>query len=350
MTWNPWKLRAENAELRAADGLTDMLMAERLAAAEGEGNTEALAVAEVCAGLYSRAFAQADFSGVSVALLPDLMALVGRCLISSGEVILYLGSENNRFQEPVPCASWDISGSGTDPLGWRYRVSVGAPSGQREHTASSLDLLHFRINPSPAAPWKGRSPFAIASSTTLVASLIESHLRAEFKLPTGAVLALPSGTDDQSVPNLKKDLKVLAGQILLLETTAAGYGQGVHAAPRKDYELSRIHPHPKEETIKLRDEISQSLLAAAGVPIELATSAEGSSTREGWRRFLHGTVDPLGRVVLAEIRRKLGGSPALNFDRLMASDLSGRARAFASMVNGGMAIERAATLAGLLEQ
>ena len=348
MTWNPWKLRAANAELRAASGLTEMLMAERQAAAEGDG--EALAVAEICAGLYSRAFAQADFSGVSVSLFPDLMALVGRCLLSSGEVILYLGSENNRFHEPVPAASWDIQGSGIDPLGWRYRVSVGAPSGQREFNAGALDVLHFRINASPAAPWKGRSPFALASTTAAVAQKIERHLTSEFKLPTGAILALPSGTDDSTVPNLKKDLKVLAGQILLLETMTAGWGQGTQSAPRRDYDLARIQPRPTEETTKLRDEIGQALLAAAGIPIELAVSAEGSSTREGWRRFLHGTVDPLGRVVLAEIRRKLQGNPSLNFDRLFASDLSGRARAFQSMVGGGMAIERAAALAGLLER
>ena len=199
-------------------------MAERLAAAEGQGNTEALAVSEVCAGLYSRAFAQADFSGVSVSLYPDLMALVGRCLLSSGEVILYLGSENNRLAEPVPAASWDIAGAGHDPLGWRYRVAVGAPSGQREYNASALDVLHFRINANPAQPWKGRSPFEVASTTTFVASLIESHLRAEFKLPTGGILALPSGTDDQSVPNLKADLKALSGQVLLLESMASGWG------------------------------------------------------------------------------------------------------------------------------
>ena len=39
---------------------------------------------------------------------------------------------------------------------------------------------------------------------------------------------------------------------------------------------------------------------------------------------------------------------ALSFDRLFASDVTGRARAFASMVNGGMDIERAAGLSGLL--
>ena len=41
---------------------------------------------------------------------------------------------------------------------------------------------------------------------------------------------------------------------------------------------------------------------------------------------------------------------AFNFDRLFASDLSGRARAFGSMVQGGMDVTKAATLAGLMEQ
>ena len=37
----------------------------------------------------------------------------------------------------------------------------------------------------------------------------------------------------------------------------------------------------------------------------------------------------------------------LSFDRLFASDLSGRARAFQSLTGGGMEAERAAELAGL---
>lgn len=39
---------------------------------------------------------------------------------------------------------------------------------------------------------------------------------------------------------------------------------------------------------------------------------------------------------------------AMSFDRLMASDLIGRARAFQSMVNGGMDVNKAAALAGLM--
>ena len=81
----------------------------------------------------------------------------------------------------------------------------------------------------------------------------------------------------------------------------------------RDWGAVRYKPEPDEGVIKLHDETTQSLLAAAGVPIELATSAEGTATREAWRRFLHATIQPLGLSVVSELRRKLSGVPT---DRL----------------------------------
>ena len=54
-------------------------------------------------------------------------------------------------------------------------------------------------------------------------------------------------------------------------------------------------------------------------------------------------------VVAAELRVKLD-SPglSLDFSALFASDLSGRARAFGSLVKAGMPLQEAAALAGLL--
>ena len=59
------------------------------------------------------------------------------------------------------------------------------------------------------------------------------------------------------------------------------------------------------------------------------------------RRFLHSTISPAARVVADELAVKLD-TPGLAFDfkELFASDLSGRARAFQSMVGGGMKLER----------
>ena len=71
--------------------------------------------------------------------------------------------------------------------------------------------------------------------------------------------------------------------------------------------------------------------------------------RESFRRFLHLCVAPLGRIVGAELSAKLDGDVTLSFDRLFAGDLSGRARAFQSLVGGGMDPGKAAGLAGLME-
>ena len=54
--------------------------------------------------------------------------------------------------------------------------------------------------------------------------------------------------------------------------------------------------------------------------------------------------------MLPELRRKLDAPDlTLTFDRLFAGDLSGRARAFQSMVGGGLDVEKAAALSGLME-
>ena len=65
---------------------------------------------------------------------------------------------------------------------------------------------------------------------------------------------------------------------------------------------------------------------------------------------LHGAVQPLAELLSVELSAKLDAPGLrLSFDRLFASDLSGRARAFQSMVNGGLDVAKAAALAGLME-
>ena len=63
---------------------------------------------------------------------------------------------------------------------------------------------------------------------------------------------------------------------------------------------------------------------------------------------LFGVLSPLGRKVESELRRRLG-DVSLDCSELRASDLSGRARAFQSMVGAGMDISKAAGLAGLMD-
>ena len=92
------------------------------------------------------------------------------------------------------------------------------------------------------------------------------------------------------------------------------------------------------------------MLALCGVPPALATDSDGTSQRENWRRFLHGTVSPVARLVEAELRAKLD-EPTLSitFDSLYAADVMGRARAWRSLVDpeGKMDPDQAKKLTGL---
>ena len=76
--------------------------------------------------------------------------------------------------------------------------------------------------------------------------------------------------------------------------------------------------------------------------------ADQTARREAWRQFLHGTVQPLADIFAEEFRGKLHPAIRLTFEDLFASDLQGRARAFQSLVGGGMELERAAAASGLL--
>ena len=135
---------------------------------------------------------------------------------------------------------------------------------------------------------------------------------------------------------------------MLTETTAAGWGEGSLAAPRADWRPQRIGADPPVSLATLRTDSAQAVLSACGVSADLFVAGDAAGQRESWRRFLHGSVQPPGDLLAGELADKLDVPRLrLNFDRLFASDLSGRARAFGSMVQAGMDADRAARLAGL---
>ena len=100
--------------------------------------------------------------------------------------------------------------------------------------------------------------------------------------------------------------------------------------------------------VDLVDVSSREIYAACGFNAALWGGSQAASVREAWRLALFGVLSPLGRLVQAELQDKLEDSVTLSWQELRASDLSGRARAFQSMVGAGMEVERAAGLAGLM--
>ena len=69
--------------------------------------------------------------------------------------------------------------------------------------------------------------------------------------------------------------------------------------------------------------------------------------REGYRQLQTIEIEPLARLVEAELSEKLEAVITFNFDRLAAIDINARARAFSSFINGGLTLEAALSLVGL---
>ena len=138
----------------------------------------------------------------------------------------------------------------------------------------------------------------------------------------------------------------------LVETTAAGFGEGRGAAPMQDWKPRRFGADPPDTLRGLRADVYEAVCAACGVPPQLAMGqSDGTLARESWRRFVMGRVEPLARVWAVELARKLDAPGlALSFRELWAHDQAGRAQAFKSLAAGGMPLADAAAASGVLAE
>ena len=327
--------RRKNRESRA-DAVAEAMIAAREANAATAALEAATAAEEVIAGLYERAFTQARVQGY--AMDAQTLAMCGRALATSGQAV---------FVDGLIAESVDVTGPAS-PMAWRYLVSLPAPSGTRSVRRSAADVLHFRINATSSQPWRGQSPLELTGVTRTLLRRTEGSLASETNGAVGRIMTVPAGTPEATISAVKADLAKLQGKVTLPESTAGGWGQGAAAAPQRDWQPVRLGPEPPDGMVALRRDAAMMVLAAGGVPVELVVGGEGSGAREAWRRFLHSTMQPLGNLVVAELRLKTGRRVSIDFDSMMASDLAGRARAFQGLVNGGMEVAKAAELAGLM--
>ena len=321
MSWRTWLGVDEQRE--TGDTFTERLIQARVDAAGRAIDPLALGAVEAAAGLWGRAFAAAE----SDRLTAPVLGRIGRALLLRGEAVwVYV---DGKYYE---ASSWDIRGRED----WVYRCNLPMPSGQRTVDADESAVIHPRINQDPSRPWKGISPVTGATNTATLAIAIESSLSSEYGGPIGHILPVPSigsstAEGEDEVNPLQNDINNLHGGVVVAETTSGGYGEGRGAAPQKDWVAERIGPNPPEVARGIRTDVERSILAACGVPAELVNPGNESASREGWRRFIFGTIQPVARIVADEVKRKRGGNGMITFRQLAASDLQGRARSYAAL-------------------
>ena len=355
MRW-PWA----KPETRETDSYTDgRILATLLDVESGAATVHKTAALEAAAGLYAACLAGAVVTPAIPALKPSCLSLLGRDLIRNGESVFLIKVMSGNVVL-CPVASWDVRG-GVDPDSWFYRVDIFGPTSPSpvSEVVPGAQVIHVRYSSDSARPWYGKSPMDWATKSGSLAGGLEDRLAGEAQGASGYLLPVPEagassgdGTDDDPhndpLSNLRSDLVGKSGKLHLVETMAAGFGEGPSSAPRSDWTQKRYGVDVPEAVAELRRHAQSAVMRACQVPEALFNDADGTSQREAWRRFAMGPLAGLAAVIEAEVSEKLMTPVRFDFSGLWAHDLQGRATAFQKMVAGGMTIEEAASASGVL--
>ena len=276
------------------------------------------------------------------------MGSIGRALIRRGECVFSIMVRGGTVYL-VPASDWDIQGD-YDADSWRYRLTMSGPTTLNTMQAvSASSVVHLRYSYDHERPWCGVGPIQSAAMAGKLSAATVNALADESGSLMGFVLPIPKGGDDPTIDLLKADLRNSRGRTHFVESMSQGWaGEDQRTRPTGDWMRRRVGPEPPEALVALQELATREILSACGISPGLFDSRAGAASREAFRQLLHAVITPLARIVETELRLKLDPSITLSFDRYGAADIAGRARAFGSLVKGGMDVEKAAGLSGLL--
>ncbi|MCY4064264.1 MAG: phage portal protein [Chloroflexi bacterium] len=334
---------------------TEQVINKAVANADGTNNRvteQATGALETAAGLIGRAIAAAEVGGsdqIMRAVTPPFLLLVARSLIKRGELVVKIDTGGADGLRLYPANTHTIKGD-MDQSTWLYDLDIPGPT----YTSSYQDVrsesvLHFRYAVDPVRSWVGLSPVAVASAAGQLSANVAGSLRDEAGSPRGFLLSVPSSDGAaETLDGLRNQIAQLNGRVATVE---AQYSLAANTGLRtnRDWSTVRLGGDPPQPFVSLLSTATKEVLTACGVPQALVTVSDGGGQREAWRQFLFGTIAPLGMLIKQELNDKLDENIDLSFNELRASDLAGRARAFQSLVKGGLDIERAAGLSGMIE-
>ena len=271
---------------------------------------------------------------------------MGRELCLRGDVLYEIQVSGDGVQL-VPACNWDVMGNEV----WSYAIQLAQPSQTLTRTVSADNVVHIRDGAHTNQPWRGRGLLQRGRYAVTVAALIEAGYSEEFALSVGQIIPLPVANAGQA--QLQADINSLGGDVRLVESSSGNFDMGAAAnsRPIQDWSPKRIGPNPPAQTETLYESINRHILALRGVSPSLLGGSDGTFARESYRQFLRGAIMPAAKLVASELSAKLEVQGLqFDFSDLMASDITGRARAFQSLVGGGMSLQDAVANSGLLVQ
>ena len=347
MHW-PWSKR----ERRDSGGdFSDAVV--RLIEAQAADASSTAAV-EAASGALSRAFASAEVVGepwVAEAVSPGVLAQIGRDLVRSGDSMHVIRMGRDGMVTLIPASSWHWEGT-HDPSTWTVRATCYGPSTSTTWNLPASSVVFCRWGSTPGQPYTGIGPLSWAHTTARLQSEAERSLADEVGGPLAQLLVIPQdGGDDGAgdpLKMLKSDIAAARGAALLVETSAAGWGEGRTAAPQRDWQASRLGPAPPESMAAIRKDAFEAVLAACGTPPSLFLDSDGTSQRETVRRWHLNLVLPLARLLEHELTVKLETPVELKFDSY-ALDMVSRATVVAKLAQAGVPMATALDAVGLAD-
>ena len=330
---------------------TEQRIEAATADATGTGGADAnqTAAVQAAAGQWARCFAAAEVlpeSPATRAVTPAILYEIGRQFVLCGESVWLLDEQRGRFTL-AQASAWDVEGV----TAWNYRLTIAGPSGTYVRRVPADQVLHPRINVDPSQPHKGRSSVALAGFTGDLLGGVERGLAREAGANSGYVIAAAiEGMGDADLDALKGDVSGLRGRSMLVPSLAPRAGDPGAGPGRADWQARRIGVNPPEHVVSLRSNVAVAILGAAGIPPALFDSGgDGSGRREAYRMLLHGTIAPVGAMLADVLSEAFEHRVTMNWDRLAAADIQGRARAYRSLVGteGGIPDDQARKLTGM---
>ena len=282
---------------------TDQLvaLAQQAASTVGGASVGSTAAARYAAGTIARSLASADVKPAHEAITPDVLYRIGEGLVLRGESLWALvvrGGEVSLYEAK------HSTPLGTNPTAWSYELTLPAPEGEAVVRFPSESVVHCTWSVSPGAPWKGISPLATLSGEALAE--LEQTIGYEAAQSTGQIVIIPQAGEDQSAQVLRDQIAALKGKTAVMDVALEDFTESSGGSGGSGYAVRRLGPQFGAAFAPVRSELSRAVLAACGVPPALVDpGAGGSGTREAYRQYLHGTIQPIGQRVAAELTAKL---------------------------------------------
>ena len=345
-----WKRTTETRQSSFTDELVRLIVSR--AGGATVAAPAATAALEAVSGLVARGFAAATVSGpdgLIAPLTPNLLGMMGRALIRGGEFVALVTVTDRGAVGLLPAFGHDVNGK-ADPSTWQYRITAAGPSGQTVTArAPAASVLHVRYAVDPERPWQGVAPLDSATLAARLAANVSGMLADEAGGPRGSFIPVP-GTDgkDPTIEALRGDVRKANGAALFVESMAADWDAGDPRGAPRDWEQKRLGASPPAALVELARLAFDEAVASLGCSPALFSASDAGAAREAYRQSFHSLTSPLGMLASAALSETLEADISLSFEQTGAADIASRARAFQSLVGGGMEVERAAALSGLV--